>query len=206
MNLKAIAAVGLVAIGAGAVAISILGVGSPTSTATTYRTSTAAITTVQQTAAASGNLVAATVASLAFGEDAVIASGTSSASTATSGTSTGSTTSTGASAGASTTGSGTSVTVTWPVTAVEVAVGDIVAEGDVLATADTTTAELAVREAEANLAAARKHHFRSPQADHIHGVADCLRSGGAGCRNGVVVTLDLELHGHLCRGNVRQGL
>ncbi len=47
------------------------------------------------------------------------------------------------------------MTVTWPVTAVNVEVGDLVTAGDVLATADPATAELAVRQAEANLAAAK---------------------------------------------------
>ncbi len=161
MNIKAVAAIGLLAIGVAAVGISIVGIGSPTATSTTYRTSAATTTTVEQTAAASGNLVAAKVATLAFGEDAVISSGTS-ATTASGGATTGSTTATtGASTGSSTStsasgASGASVTVTWPVTAVNVGVGDLVAEGDILATADTATAELAVREAEANLAAARK--------------------------------------------------
>jgi multidrug efflux pump subunit AcrA (membrane-fusion protein) len=51
--------------------------------------------------------------------------------------------------------SGTGITVTWPVIELNVGVGDIVRAGDVLAVADDLTAELAVRVAEANLAAAK---------------------------------------------------
>ena len=55
MNLKPIAAIGLLAVGVGAVGVSVLGLGtSPGSSAVTYRTSTASTTTVEQTTAASG--------------------------------------------------------------------------------------------------------------------------------------------------------
>jgi len=154
MNLKAIAAVGLIAVGAGAVAITILGVGGGQGEAVTYRTAQAALVNVQQTAAASGSLAAATVYDLAFGEPPTATDGTSATSTS---TSSASAAATGATAAASSnTGTGTaSVAVTWPVTAVNVAVGDLVKAGDVLAVADDTSAELAVRQAEANLAAAK---------------------------------------------------
>jgi HlyD family secretion protein len=154
MNLKAIAAVGLIAVGAGAVAITVLGIGGSQGEAVTYRTAQAALTNVQQTAAASGSLAAATVYDLAFGETPTAADGTSATSTS---TSSASTAATGATTSASSnSGTGTaSVAVTWPVTAVNVAVGDLVKAGDVLAVADDTSAELAVRQAEANLAAAK---------------------------------------------------
>jgi multidrug efflux pump subunit AcrA (membrane-fusion protein) len=154
MNLKAIAAVGLIAVGAGAVAITVLGVGGSQGEAVTYRTAQAALTDVQQTAAASGSLAAATVYDLAFGETPTATDDISATSSATSSATTAAASTTAASNGG--TGTGTaSVTVTWPVTAVNVAVGDLVKSGDILAVADDTSAELAVRQAEANLAAAR---------------------------------------------------
>ena len=154
MNLKAIAAVGLIAVGAGAVAITVLGVGGSQGEAVTYRTAQAALTNVQQTAAASGSLAAATVYDLAFGETPTATDGTSATSSSTSSAATAATGAT--TAASSNTGTGDRiVTVTWPVTAVNVSVGDLVKAGDVLAVADDTSAELAVRQAEANLAAAK---------------------------------------------------
>ncbi len=152
MNVKAIAAVGLIAVGAGAVAITILGVGGSQGEAVTYRTAQAALTNVQQTAAASGSLAAATVYDLAFGETPTATDGTSATSSSTSSAANAATGSTDSSA----TGTGgATVTVTWPVTAVNVSVGDLVKAGAVLAIADDTSAELAVRQAEASLAAAK---------------------------------------------------
>ncbi len=155
MNLKAIAAVGLIAVGAGAVAIAILGVGGSQGDAVTYRTTQAALTNVQRTAAASGSLAAATVYDLAFGETPTATDGTSATSSSTS-SATAAATSSGTGTVSSNSGTGAaSVSVTWPVTAVNVTVGDLVKAGTVLAVADDTSAELAVRQAEANLAAAK---------------------------------------------------
>ncbi len=157
MNLKALGAIGLLVVGIGAVAVTVVGIGSSPDASVTYRTSQATTTTVQQTAAASGSLVAATVYDLAFGEIPAATSGTSTLATAASSASSTATTgasSTTSSAGSSDTGGG-SLVVTWPVTAVNVAVGDLVKAGDVLAVADDATAQLAVRVAEADLAAAR---------------------------------------------------
>ena len=153
MNLKPIAAIGLLAVGIGAVGVSVFGIGLPASTSTvTYRTAMAATTTVQQTAAASGTLVAATRYELAFGSAPVAIDGTASSSSSSAASAASASSVSNASSGAG----GASLTVTWPVTAVKVAVGDLVKQGDTLATADTTTAELAVRLAEANLAAAKE--------------------------------------------------
>jgi len=159
MNLKAIAAIGLVAVGVGAVGVSVAGLGSSTSSAVTYRTSTATTGTVQQTAAASGNLAAATIYDLAFGTTPVATSGTAATSSA-AGSATGASSSATSSSSSSSTGTSAgsgavSVTVVWPVTEVKVVVGDLVKQGDVLATADDSTARLAVRAAEANLDSAR---------------------------------------------------
>ena len=151
MNVKALAAIGLMAVGVGAIGVTVLGVGSPSNSSVTYRTSQAATTTVQETAAASGSLVAATKYELAFGTEPVATSGTSSSSSSASAASTSgasSSTTSASSASASGAGSGTtSVSVVWPVTDVNVQVGDIVKAGAVLAAADDTTAELAVRQA-----------------------------------------------------------
>ncbi len=156
MNVKVLAAVGLIAVGAGAVAITILGVGGSQSDAVTYRTTQAALTNVQQTAAASGSLAAATVYDLAFGETPTATDGISATSSSTSSATSSAASAAAGTATSSNAGAGTaSVTVTWPVTAVNVSVGDLVKGGAVLAVADDTSAELAVRQAEANLAAAK---------------------------------------------------
>ncbi len=153
MNIKAIAAAGLLVVGVGAIAVPVLGLGLPSSnSATTYRTSTATTTTVQQTVAASGNLVAATVYDLAFGKTPQATSGTTTSSSAADATSSNAS---ATSTSANSTGTATTVSVTWPVTAVNVQAGDLVTKGDVLATADDTTAQLAVTQAEANLANAK---------------------------------------------------
>ena len=155
MNLKPIAAIGLLAVGVGAVGVSVLGLGtSPGSSSVTYRTSTASTTTVEQTTAASGTLAAATVYDLAFGTTPVATSGVSSSTSSTASTGA----STASSSSSASTGNATnaaSVSVIWPVTAVNVKVGDIVTKDTVLATADSTSAALAVRLATANLAAAQ---------------------------------------------------
>jgi multidrug efflux pump subunit AcrA (membrane-fusion protein) len=155
MNLKALAAVGLLVVGVGAVGVTVLGVGGGSDTSVTYRTQQATTTTVQQTAVASGSLTAAVTYDLAFGE-APVARDVTATSTATSTGSTATASSTAASTSSSSGSTSTSMTVTWPVTAVDVEVGDVVSAGSVLATADSASAELAVDLAEANLAAAEQ--------------------------------------------------
>ena len=86
--------------------------------------------------------MSATTYDLAFGETPTaidnLATSTDSSSTSTTPTATSST------------------TTTWPVTAVNVALGDVVHAGDVLATADTTSAQLVLTKAQADLEAANQ--------------------------------------------------
>ena len=112
-----VVALALVLVGLGVAGYAVLGAGSAGNTSTRYLTSQATQETVAQTAAASGSLVSATTYDLAFGETPTaidnLATSTDSSSTSTTPTATSST------------------TTTWPVTAVNVALGDVVHAGDV---------------------------------------------------------------------------
>ncbi len=155
MNLKALAAVGLLVVGVGAVGVTALGVGGGADTSVTYRTQQATTATVQQTAVASGSLTAAVTYDLAFGEAPAARDVTATSATSSTG-STATASSTTSSTSSSTASTSSTMTVTWLVTAVDVEVGDVVSAGSVLATADSASAELAVDLAEANLAAAEQ--------------------------------------------------
>ena len=132
------AALVLVALGLGVAGYAVFGSNSGAAASTKYLTSQATQQTVAQTAAASGSLVAATTYDLAFGvtPTAIDNLATSADSSSTSTPSTAAT---------------TSSTTTWPVSAVNVALGDVVKAGDLLATADTASAQLALNQAQANL-------------------------------------------------------
>ena len=136
MRWKTIGAGLLVVVGIGAAAFAVIGPSIGGTAATQYLTSQATVTDVLDQVAATGTVGAATTYTLAFGSAPTVA--TSSTSTSSS--------STGAS-----TGGGTS----WTVTSVDVAAGQVVAAGDVLATADASSAALDVAVAEANLASAQ---------------------------------------------------
>jgi len=134
MRLKIVAAVVLVVVGLGAVGLVIVGPSIANGqTESQYLTAQATTTDVTEQAVATGNLAAAQTYSLAFGQSPQL--GTSSSSSASS-------------------GNGSS-SVTWPVTAVKVAVGDTVKKGAVLATADSAAAVRALRSAQASLASAQ---------------------------------------------------
>ena len=130
-------ALALVLVGLGVAGYAVLGANSGGSASTRYLTSQATQETVAQTAAASGSLLSATTYDLAFGETPTaidnLATPADSTTSSTTPTSTSST------------------TTTWPVTAVNVALGDVVHAGDVLATADSTAAQLALTQAQANI-------------------------------------------------------
>jgi multidrug efflux pump subunit AcrA (membrane-fusion protein) len=135
MRLKILAAVGLIVVGVAAIGIVVVGPSFGSSTATQYMTSTAAVTDVTESADATGTLAPTVTYGLAFGKDASIAGSSSSSSSASSG-----------SGGSSN---------TWPVTAVNATVGVTVTKGQVLATADTASASLALSSAQSNLAIAQ---------------------------------------------------
>ncbi len=136
MRWKTIGAGLLVVVGIGAAAFAVIGPSIGGTTATQYLTSQATVTDVLDQVAATGTVGAATTYTLAFGSAPTVAT----SSTSTSSSSTG-----------ATTGGGTS----WTVTSVDVAAGQVVAAGDVLATADASSAALDVAVAEANLASAQ---------------------------------------------------
>jgi membrane fusion protein, macrolide-specific efflux system len=129
----------LVLVGLGVAGYAVLGSNSGGNTSTRYLTSQATQGTVAQTAAASGSLVSATTYELAFGETPTpidnLATSTDSSST---------------------TPTASDSITTWPVTVVNVLLGEVVHAGEVLATADTTSAELNLTKAQADLEAANQ--------------------------------------------------
>jgi HlyD family secretion protein len=134
-----LAAVGLILVGVGAVALTVVGPvfgGSPNSK---YVTSTVTRGTVSAQSVANGTIAASTVYGLKFGTTADIVS---SAATTSGG-------------GGSTSSSSSSGSLTWPVKTVTATVGQRVTKGTTLATADDTAARLALASAQATLASAQ---------------------------------------------------
>lgn len=127
MKLKVVVLVVLVAVGLGALAVTIGGLGASAAASTQYLTAPATIGDVTDDVAATGTLAAAESYGLVFGADPYIAGADES----------------------SPTGEGT-----WPVTEVAVTVGDTVAEGDALATADISDLETDLARATADVRAA----------------------------------------------------
>jgi HlyD family secretion protein len=125
MKLKLAAVIVLLAIGTGTVGWVLLAPGSDGGATSDYLTAAATRTSVAEQVVATGNARAAVTYDLAFGSDPVLSGG---AAAATGGT--------------------------WLVETVAVAVGDTVAAGDVLATADTSSAQADVAVAKASLAVA----------------------------------------------------
>jgi RND family efflux transporter MFP subunit len=131
MRWKVPAVIVLLAVGVGAVAYAVTGgLGGTRASGPQYLTATVSSGDIADTVVATGSLVRATTYNLDFGVAPSVVLGSSSSS-----------------AGG---GSGT-----WSVTAVKVAVGDVVKKGDVLATADTATLRRSLSSAQANLAAAK---------------------------------------------------
>ena len=129
MKWKVLAIVVLLAGGAVAVGVSLGVIGAaPASAATEYLTAQAAVADVVAEVAATGAVAPTATYGLAFGEDPATVTGTTPAH------------------GAS--------TVTWPVTKVDVAVGDRVTKGETLATAATTDLQAQIDDANRALATA----------------------------------------------------
>ncbi len=137
-----LAAIGLILVGVGSVALVVVGPTFGGSSSSKYITSTVSTGTVSATSVANGTIAATTVYGMKFGVNPDIVS---SANT-TSGTG-GST--------SSNTGSSNATSVTWPVTSVSANVGQKVTKGDVLAIADSTAAQLQLASAQATLASAQ---------------------------------------------------
>jgi len=136
MRWKTIGAGLLVVVGIGAAAFAVIGPSIGGTAATQYLTSQATVTDVLDQVAATGTVEATTTYALAFGSAPTVASTTTSAA-------------------ASSSGANSGGGVSWTVESVEAAAGQAVAAGDVLATADASSAATDVAVAEANLASAQ---------------------------------------------------
>jgi RND family efflux transporter MFP subunit len=134
MKLKVIALVALVAVGVGAVAVATGAIGAKAASGPDYLTANATVGDLTDDVAATGTLAASESYGLVFGVDPYVVGD----------------------------GDAPVSADTWPVTKVNVTVGDTVAKGDVVATADTTdlkrqlaTATADVRSAQIQLAIAQ---------------------------------------------------
>ena len=141
MRLRLIGTLLLIVVGIGAVALVVLQPGSGSTASTRYTTAKAAVANVVKSVVATGTVNPVAVYSLQFGSNATPQSSTSSSSSNSSSNSSGS-------------GSGSSAT-TWKVATLNVTPGQLVKAGAVLATADTSPAQLALTVAQANLASAQ---------------------------------------------------
>ncbi len=126
MKRKLLAAVVLLAVGVGATGYVLFAPSTGAAATTRYLTATAKTGDVTKEASATGSVSASSTWGLGFGRAAALVA-----------------------AGA--TSSGASTTGTWTVTALNVAVGDRVTTGTVLATADSADATLAAQQAQASL-------------------------------------------------------
>jgi macrolide-specific efflux system membrane fusion protein len=158
MKLKVAVLVALVAVGVGAVAVASGAIGADAASTTQYLTANATVGDVTDDVAATGTLAATESYGLIFGADPYLVADTNAP----------------ASEGS------------WPVTDIKVGVGDIVAKGDVLATADTAdlqrqlaSATADLRSANINLAIA-KENLATAQAD---GNTDAERQAQLGLYN-----------------------
>lgn len=127
MKLKVLALVVLVAVGVGAVAVGSGVIGTTAAVGTEFLTANATVGDVTDDVAATGTLAPTESYGLLFGADPYLDDGGDSA---------------------------PSSEGTWPVSAVEVGIGDRVAKGDVLATADTAALELDLTNATTDLRSA----------------------------------------------------
>ena len=139
MKWKVAAVVLLLAVGLGTVGFVLFAPGSSSQAQNQFLTAAVSRGNVTQQVVATGSVRSAATYNLAFGSDPVLSTSTNSATTSS----------------ASTASSGGSSSGTWLVKDVAVAVGDRVAKGDVLATADTANARATLDLAKANLAVAK---------------------------------------------------
>ena len=128
MKTKIVAVLVLVAVGAGAIYVSLGGFSAQAATPTTYLTATATTGDVTDDVAATGTLDASTRYGLVFGADPYLVTSSSTA---------------------------PQVSATYPVTKVDVKVGDTVKKDQVVATADTTDLKRQLESANNSLVSAR---------------------------------------------------
>lgn len=139
MRLRLFGTLLLIVVGVGAVVAVVVQPGSGTAASTRFTTATAQVADVTKSVVATGTVAPVAVYSLQFGANATVQNSSSGSS----------------SNGSSGNGSNAGATTTWKVASVTAAPGQSVKSGDVLATADTSSAELALTVAEANLASAQ---------------------------------------------------
>jgi RND family efflux transporter MFP subunit len=146
MRLKVLAIVVLLVVGGAAVAVALGVFSPPANAASTLLTSAAATTDVTDDIAATGTVQAASQYELTFGAAPV------------------QTTASDSTDGSASNDSG-GTTVSWAVTKVNVAVGDQVKKGDVLATAGTSDLEAQIADAKRNASSAALQ-LKQARADH----------------------------------------
>ena len=129
MRLKVFAIIALLVVAGGAIVAALGGFAPAATTATNLLTATASVTDVTDEIAATGTVEAAERYFLWFGTDPVVSDGAAE------------------SDGSAGQGDPTAATVSWPVSELQVAIGDRVTEGQVLATADTGDLEANIAEA-----------------------------------------------------------
>jgi multidrug efflux pump subunit AcrA (membrane-fusion protein) len=145
MKWKLAAVVLLLAVGLGTAGFVVLAPGSNARGQSQYLTAAVSRGNVTQQVVATGSVRSAATYNLAFGSDPVLSTSTSSTSSSSS----------ASSASTSNSSGGNGSSGSWLVTRVNVAVGDRVTSGAVLATADTSAAKAALDVAKANLAVAK---------------------------------------------------
>lgn len=139
MRLRLLGTLLLIVVGVGAVVAVVVQPGSGAASSTRYTTSAAQVADVTKSVVATGTVAPVAVYSLQFGQNATLQNSSS----------------TSSSSGSSGNGSNGGATTTWKVATLNAAPGQAVKSGDVLATADTSSAELALTVAQANLASAQ---------------------------------------------------
>jgi multidrug efflux pump subunit AcrA (membrane-fusion protein) len=135
MRLRLFGTLLLIVVGVGAVIAVVAQPGAGSTSGTRYTTATAQVADVTKAVVATGTVGPVAVYSLQFGSNATLQNGSSSSSSGN-----------GANSGS---------TPTWKVATLNATPGQSVKTGDILATADTSSAELALTVAEANLASAQ---------------------------------------------------
>lgn len=189
MRLKIAAIVVLLAVGGGAVAVAAGALTPAATSATTLLTATAAVTDVTDEIAATGTVQAASQYDLAFGAAAAETDGSS------------------ASASSASSNSSPTGAVTWPVTAVKVAVGDQVKAGQVLATANPSYVDAQIADAR-RAASSAAIQLKQARTDHSNATDTASRrqtqvalysaeSADAKAKSDLAALLELRKHATL---------
>jgi len=159
MKWKVPAAIVLLVVGVGAVLVAVTGwPGGSRASRPQYLTATAQTADVAQTVVADGNLTRATTYDLNFGAAPAVEDAS---------------------------GNGASGNGTWSVTKVDVAVGDAVKKGQLLATADTTDLDRQLKSAKASQSAARSSKTAAKSSYDNASGTDARRQAWIGYQNAI---------------------